>query len=330
MNKDFIKDRDGLNDRLLLFMKKNTSIPFTQIKQIKHGVWLLSSSNQSWVLKEFPSKYKLSVQITFSKELKQKGYAQTYSFFPDIFQIDDRIYGLMQYIESNESGSFHYNSEKNIEVALEAIVQFHTATSKIVPSFIEHLPIFKQLAKWEKRLVDYFTFINLHRFNPVYSHLNRLAQYGSWALQQMQEHKSYFHEEPFCIIHGDVASHNFIKGKNGEVYMIDFDLISIAPPQIDFLQFSNRILPSLEWNEDRLFSFEKLRHLQNVRPFLAALVYPTDIFREWIFYSNSQLEVKSKKWNYVKQLTFERYKERLAFYERIINIVENNSFPTSK
>ncbi|MBS4199796.1 phosphotransferase [Bacillus sp. FJAT-49732] len=322
MNKRYLKDRDGLNDRLLLFMKKNTGLPFNHIQQIKHGVWLLSTSHDIWVLKEFPSKYKLSVQIAFTKELKEIGFTKTYSFFPKIFNMEDRIYGLLQYIESSDKSSFQYDSDENIETALDTITYFHTATSKFVPSFIEYIPIFKQLSKWEKRLVDYYTCINLHRFNPAYSHLKRLAQYGSWALQQMNEHMSYFEKKPYCIIHGDVASHNFIKNKNGVLYMIDFDLISIAPPHIDILQFCNRILPSLEWNEERLFHFEKLRHLQHVRPFLAALVYPTDIFREWIFYSNVNIEEQSKKWNYIQKLTFKQYKERQAFYERIMKKIE--------
>ncbi|MCR2820525.1 aminoglycoside phosphotransferase family protein [Lederbergia panacisoli] len=323
MNNQFYKDRDGLNDRLLLFMKKKSGLPFTQIKQIKHGVWLLPSINENWVLKEYLSTFKLSVQIDFTKELKNSGFMKTYSFFPHIFQMDGRIFGLMQYIDSGNFGSFHYDHDENIQSALELLTNFHQSTGMFVDAFKEQLPYFQQRSKWEKRLIDYYTFINLHKFKPLYSHLNRLAQYGVWALQQMNEHVSYFVKKPHCIIHGDVASHNFIKSKDGILCMIDFDLISIAPSHIDLLQFCNRILPSLDWDADRLFSYKLLNNLKSVRPFLAALVYPTDIFREWIFFSTSDVEQQSKKWSYVQRLTFHKYKERLAFYEKIKEKVEN-------
>ncbi|MBS4217023.1 phosphotransferase [Bacillus sp. FJAT-49711] len=302
-------------------MKKKSGIPFTHIRQIKQGVWLLISNNENWVLKEYLSTFKLSVQIDFAKELKNNGFMQTYLFFPHIFQLEGRIFGLMQYIESKNNGAFHYDQDKNIQSALELITNFHQTTATFVDTFKEKLPYFQQRSKWEKRLIDYYTYINIHRFNPVYSHLNRLAQYGVWALEHMNEHVSYFVKKPHCIIHGDVASHNFIKS-NGILYMIDFDLISIAPSHIDLLQFCNRILPLLDWDAERLFSFELLNNLKNERPFLAALVYPTDIFREWIFYSTSNNKEQSKKWSYVQRLTFHKYKERLVFYEKIKDRVE--------
>ncbi|MBS4194811.1 phosphotransferase [Lederbergia citri] len=322
MNRQYFEDRDGFNDRLLLFMKNNAGLPFTNIRQVKHGVWVLSTSYDKWILKEFPSIYKLSIQIDFTKELKKNGFAKTYSFFPSLFQLDDRIFGLIQYIDSNHIGPYQYDNDENIGSALDTIKNFHLTTHRFVESFKEQIPTFKQISKWDKRLIDYYTFINLHRFNPVYSHLKRLAQYGSWALQQMKEQPSYFEKGYQCIIHGDLASHNFIEGKDGTLFLIDFDLISISPAEIDLLQFCNRILPFLKWDEDRLFSFEHLRHLKNVQPFLAALVYPTDIFREWIFFSTKDVEEQSKKWAHVQRLTFHQYKERLAFYEKIIEKVE--------
>ncbi|MFK4997593.1 phosphotransferase [Bacillus sp. N9] len=93
----------------------------------------------------------------------------------------------------------------------------------------------------------------------VFSYTEQCRENREWALEQMKADPSFFQKEPHCIIHGDVAYHNFIRGKDGKLYVIDFDLIRIASAMIDILQFCNRILPSLRWDARQLFSFPRLR-----------------------------------------------------------------------
>ena len=134
-------------------------------------------------------------------------------------------------------------------------------------------------------------------------------------MEQLEGEHRNFLDQPHCIIHGDVAHHNFIRGKDEALYLIDFDLIGIAPSYLDLLQYSNRILPFtqlvlplpyLVTNKFQPHEYEKF--------FLTALVFPTDIFREWNHHVQSGAVWKNKKKAFLEKITIgEITKSRLEF-----------------
>ncbi|MBS4176211.1 phosphotransferase [Lederbergia citrea] len=322
MNKSFIEERDGFDNRLLLFLKKKSGIPFINIKRLKQKVWLLSSTYENWIAKEFSSESKLTIQIAFTKELVDNGFIRTYSFHPQRFIVDNRIFGLIQYIEPVSENNFHYGNDNHISDSLQLLAHFHDTTSKFTSSFKNEIPNFRQIGKWNRRLMDFYYSMNEHKLSPAYSYLQQFSRIGEWALNKLQDDELFFTSKPHCIIHGDLASHNFIKGKDGTLYLIDFDLISIAPSHIDLLQMCNRVLPALNWSSDRLFSLEQIRIYKETRPFLAALVFPTDIFREWNYFANSTAPERQRRWVFLEKLIFGQLKERMEFYRTMIEKVE--------
>ncbi len=90
--------------------------------------------------------------------------------------------------------------------------------------------------------------------------LTELQLWANWSLTGMKKAGSLFTNEPFVILHGDVAHHNFLRDSSGKLHLIDFDLISIGPAFLDYLQYANRILPYLDWSFERLAKFSQIQN----------------------------------------------------------------------
>ncbi|MBS4208975.1 phosphotransferase [Bacillus sp. FJAT-50079] len=321
MNKQMKRRRGGFSSRLLLFIRKEVKLPVTRINKLKQGVWLLSGGTNMWIAKEFPTLSRLELQMAFTAELRDGGFDQSYLFYPYPLLIEERIIGLIQYIERDDTNMFHYRSRQNMNETLLLLEKFHLTTGSFVSAFQNKIQRFDQIAKWENRLTDFQQSIRENEkvfYSPT---LKNIAKIGEWALKRMKADADFFQREPYCIIHGDVAYHNFIRGKDGKLYVIDFDLIRIAPAMIDWLQFCNRILPALRWRPEELLSFPQLRPFVENETFLAALVYPTDIFREWNFFVRHLNERNAR-------LSFERtfkdhYRERMQFYQTTMEKLKN-------
>ncbi|MCJ7839914.1 aminoglycoside phosphotransferase family protein [Lederbergia sp. NSJ-179] len=323
MNRVFLKDeRDGTNHRLLLLLKKYFDLPFIRMQPIKKMVWLLSTKNQHWILKEFSTQANFKKQAAFTEELRKEGFQQTYSIHPKPFILEKRVFGLIDYIESRADSKVDYQQSSQIKEVLVLLEKYHHSTANISKSVKEQIPIFEQIKKWNKRLIDFRHSLPLHTWYPVHSYLNHYAEFGEWALEKMQKHAAFFTKDPHCIIHGDVASHNFIRDKKNQLWIIDFDLIAVAPAHIDYLQLSNRILPYLDWDINRLFSFHPLQSFKNTQPFLAALVYPTDIFREWLHFTRGTSIEQKRKWPMMENLLLNQFKQRMQMSREIMNKID--------
>lgn len=319
--------RDGFNSRLLLYVKRKTGINFRKISPIKKGVWIASSSEESWVIKEFLNPEKLKQQILFTNLLQMHGFKNTYKFHrihetgPCFFE--KKCLGILQLIESDKDTSFNYDSLENRRDSLALLCHFHSVSSKCLPMLKDHLYKSNLLEKWERRLKNFKRNCRTLKESSVYPYLNRYIQLGEFALQSMREHQSYYFKKPHCILHGDLAHHNFIRKIDGSLFIIDFDLIGIGPKEIDILQYCNRILPSIDWSPSRLFSEgEAISQYDKDVPFLAALLYPADIFREWNYFFNYDKKKRKKQWRYLKEVTFHQFEKRMRFSKWILDQIK--------
>ena len=120
-----------------------------------------------------------------------------------------------------------------------------------------------------------------------------------------------------CVLHGDVAHHNFLRDSKGILHLIDFDLISIGPPSLDYLQYANRILPSLDWSFERLAQFSVYEKLVGEKAFLYALAFPADIFREWNRLIREGSYRDQNKYNQVMDLTIGQFYSRKKFIDTL-------------
>lgn len=328
MNLQMNESRDGYQHRLLLFLRKTTKIPFDHIHTIKEGVWFLRAKRRKYILKKFRSDLSLSIQIQLTEALRKHRFKRTYAMYPTPLAYNDDIFGLIQYIPPSIPHPYVYNHNKNIVDALVLLNQFHETTHQLINQFTNKIPTFNQLEKWKKRFARYQQHLLNECPRSISSHLNTFEQLGAWSLKKMDEHEGFFTDQSDYIIHGDVASHNFLKSTNGALYIIDFDLVAISPKHIDLLQMANRILPYLEWDVEKLFRFPFIKEYKSNPTFLAALVYPTDIFREWIHFCLENEKVQTNKWPMMKRMILNQYKARLAFSKQIMSKVEQSNFPS--
>ena len=68
----------------------------------------------------------------------------------------------------------------------------------------------------------------------------------------------------------------------GELYLIDFDLISIGPIMADYLQYANRILPFLNWSLPNLATYKQIQPIFSNRYFCMRLLFQPIFFENGI------------------------------------------------
>ena len=117
---------------------------------------------------------------------------------------------------------------------------------------------------------------------------NMLINYGEIALNNMQS----FNKKDITILHGDVVHHNFLS--NEKTYkIIDFDLAVIGPKEMEDILWMHRVLPSIDYDIYLLLSeFPQLEEV--VLKHKEALMYPNELYREWIYAYALPLERKQK------------------------------------
>ncbi len=135
------------------------------------------------------------------------------------------------------------------------------------------------ILKWKKRLSSFRETSHIFReFNQFHVYKD-IVTWGEKALVLMERFKD---SGLNCsIIHGDVASHNFLKTNHLGIVMIDFDLSAKAPALYDYVQLVQRFLPYVQWSMKELLQHSKIKELSKQRFFLASLLFPSMLMRNW-------------------------------------------------
>lgn len=197
---------------------------------------------------------------------------------------------------------------------MKILEDFHGTTR----NFYEEISVkhFKQLEKWQERFKDFKS--NRHIIKKYVSSnvLQSWINWGEFSLKGLEKYERHLYKEKNCIVHGDVAHHNFFYKNDGVLYLIDFDLISKAPPIIDYLQYCNRIMPDIR-NIQELWSYKQLAKYKNNSAFLYALTFPTDVFREWNRIIREDLFYDQTFVHSVWKLTVEEAPQRFQLYKEI-------------
>lgn len=280
---NYKRDDEYLN-RLFSYFRSQFSEDVIQMIPIRGSVFLLKTVTGQYIMKGYKKNHKLKLHEAFTETLKKEGFTKTYSFLP--YSSDEQIffdgiyYGCIEYLPPSKN-VFSYQNQRNRQDGLDLLEKYHQTTALFAARYRTLLPKGNLIPKWQER---YQLFIRNISFLKHFIHepyLKEMVSWGAWALTGMNSHPIYFQHEPSVILHGDVAHHNFLRHENGELYLIDFDLISIGPPALDYLQYANRILPFMDWSFEKLNNYKQLRRFTNQEPFIYALAYPADIYREW-------------------------------------------------
>ncbi|MBA4537179.1 phosphotransferase [Bacillus aquiflavi] len=313
---------DKTMNRLLSFLKEDIQVE--NVTKIRKNVYFLTISTGEYILKGFKSKRQLKLQDDFTQSLKEAGFSHSYSFIP-LFKeplfVNQLYFGCLEYIKPS-AVPFHYKDEKDRKNGLETIIKFHYATKQLVEKFEERLPSFNLLIKWKERYSQFLLNIQHLKYFIQEDFLYELVRWGDWAINELSKEEIIFPNEQKVILHGDVAHHNFIRDINKELYLIDFDLISVGFPFTDLLQYANRILPFIKWSAFELMAFDQLKKYMKEKAFLYALIFPTDIYREWNRMLKEKTYYDPAKIRHLLQLTIGQFYLRQRFINEIKNMLK--------
>ncbi|MBM7691901.1 thiamine kinase-like enzyme [Peribacillus deserti] len=313
------KGDSAFRARLLAYLA-NYGFEVKKINKIRNNVFMIHTRRRTYFFKGFSSLKKYQTQKALTKLLRQYGFYKTYKFLFDIqpFEHEGYYYGFIEYLKPHRE-EFRFNTRKNRAEGLRLLGELHRATGNIVKDrrFYYAIPRYNQTAKWKQRLEEFESISHIVANYVPEQVIKQAIMWGHWALRGVKEHESHLYKEPAVITHGDVAYHNFLRVHSGEVYLIDWDLISKAPPIIDYLQFANRILPSIKYSYKELWSYTAFRNLKNNPAFVYGLGFPSDIFREWNRLVRENLLGSQAHVHSVWKLTVEGFEKRILFQEHL-------------
>ncbi|WP_433958921.1 phosphotransferase [Cytobacillus horneckiae] len=317
---------DGLyKNRLLSYLKKQFPFMIKKLTPVRKNVFIVDSVKGVFILKGFSSYHRLKLQEAFTSSLIKEGFTKTYSFLnyaiepPLIFE--NIYFGCIEYIEHAEE-NFTYTEHIDRIDGLALLSEYHLVSEKLVQRYMTLIPQFKQLEKWQVRTDQFISHLSLIKYFIEKEILHEFLQWADWALKGMKNEKLFLQQGKRVILHGDVAHHNFLRGKNGVLYLLDFDLISIGNQQVDYLQYANRILPAINWSFAELEKMPNIKPLLSEKGFLYALAYPTDIFREWNRAVRQKIYVNPMLMRKLLNMTIDQYQSRKRFIEKIKKEIE--------
>ena len=310
----YVNSDSGINARI----RKRVNEQGLQLHKIvtkSKDVFIVHTSKKRYVVKGFYSNEKLNAQKKLIKLLKENGFNNTYDFIEKFrsFTYDGTIFVWLKFLHSGEE-KFEFDTNSNRQAGLDLLEKFHGTASH----FYKQISVnyFDQLEKWEERFDDFKRNLPSVQRYVDSKILKEWLDWGEFSLNGLRQYEGDLYKEPNTIVHGDVAHHNFFYTRDGTLNLIDFDLIHKAPPLLDYLQYANRIMPFLQ-NSDELWSYRQLNNYKDNPAFLYALLFPTDIFREWNRIVRERMFKENGYVHSVWKMTVQERKYRMELYNDI-------------
>lgn len=317
-------DDDHFN-RLLSYFQSQFDETIIQLAAIRKSIFFVRTNKNTYILKGYPNNSRLKLQEAFTATLKKEGFTKTYVFVTEPLKeqlcYNGIYFGCIEYIAPNKT-AFTFHSHKNRQEGLDLLEQFHQTTASFETRYRTLLPKGHLMEKWTERLEIFKKNRPVLTYFMHDSYISEMLSWAEWSLTGMEKERMFFQKEPFAILHGDVAHHNFLRDRHGSLHLIDFDLISIGPPAFDYLQYANRILPFMDWSLERLASLKQIRSYLNEDAFLFALAYPADIFREWNRLIREKTYTDQDKLRQVMDLSVHQFYARKKFIGRLQEKIE--------
>jgi hypothetical protein len=314
---------DGFQKRLLFLLTKKLGDRYIRLEKIKEGKWVLHTGHdRRWFLKLYPDNRKFQLQKNCTDLLHQEGFLRVPGYHPlhktDTIEIDGKTAGITEWIETKEF--FTYRSLRERGDALSVLAEFHHYSRKVLEKGnLSSLPKQKLVDKWAVRLEE---FIRNKQKLSVYvppAIIDIYIDIGEKALQGVIRHGF---TEDLCILHGDVAHHNFLRDIHDELFLIDLDLINEGPPEIDLIQFANRVFPSINWSLTNLWRHESLTPYKESNTFLYGILFPSDVFREWNRFFREGPVYQKNVWNYLMGITVHHFHARMVCCRDIQKLIK--------
>lgn len=232
---------------------------------------------------------------------------------------------MSKWINAREA---RYTDKKDVELVAMALAKFHKATEGYIPC--DGVKAANMYGKWidhlSKRCEDIIDFKdNIHRKQNKRMFDKKVLAYSEYFLKcalSAIEHLNKNHymkvaakaEKRHGFCHHDVGGHNFLVGKNNEVFLIDFDDCIIDMPVHDFASFLLRIVRSGQPGIHHIIRlYDEVNHIsrQEYTIMKALMEFPQDFWEIIFRYYNNRV-----KYNW----TEDEYNTRL---DTIISNIDN-------
>jgi hypothetical protein len=307
--------RDDEHHRLFLLVKAEYGLCVKDVMMLKPYVWMIDTDEGKWVLKGYPTFFEAARQLMFISSLKQAGFqaapsVKTTMLRSGIVYFQKAYWMLQAYIPHIKTLAFTDDQDRADGLAL--LREYHSFSQQVLrsPFFTMAIPRYHLYEKWRQRYVFFLSHLSLMKRIIPKNELSFILQCADYCLRHFPRFAHSLATEGITIIHGDVASHNFLRTEQGNVYLIDYDLIAIAPPSIDYLQYASRILPHMQWSLARLEQIPLFQSLLEKPWFLHALIFPADVMRECRFLLRT-----------LTPFTIPHFEHRKQFVQKIIDMV---------
>lgn len=241
------------------------------IRQIKKNVWKWKNENGIFSVKKYPSVEQAEKIRFIHNELQN---VENPFVLPVIFSTQPDFI-IQPWFKGTHAVS--YGSVKDRKEVFSLLTQLHETNKVIAWEDCSDLHTFNLFTKWQNRSLKIKEIAFFIESYIGYNETRQLLLYGEIALRSMVPIKT---KNP-TILHGDVVHHNFLT--NDFTYkMIDFDLAVIGPKEVEYILWIHRVLPEIEYNIHSLLSeFPKLEKI--VRKYKEAIMYPNELYREWLY-----------------------------------------------
>ena len=314
-----MREQEGgsLKDCLFVYLNQH-NIDILEMESIKPKLIKISTNKGMFVAKQFHNHTSLLMQLEFLQKIRTTGFNGTYTFSDEIkpFECKGKSIGFLDYLPKH-SKSFTYNSYSERLEGLSLLTNMHEASTQIINDLKIPKYSFSQVRKWGERLDEFLANRNLlRRLIPDYV-LMEYVRMGEWVLNLLGSIELEDVDEKRVIIHGDLAHHNFFRKEDGELLLIDFDLMAVAPAIVDYLQYANRLLISNNCSLKEILSFPQFKQYRNHSIFLIGLCFPTDIYREWNRICREQLWNSKRRLDSLWEITVVDLPKRLKFFKEL-------------
>ncbi|MFA1822555.1 hypothetical protein ACDX78_20725 [Virgibacillus oceani] len=312
------KLRDEFINRLYSFLLKEGGISISQASRIKsHVLCIKTINNKKYILKKHKNKEILYQQWEFFKAT-DNGVLIPFHPFPNgrgFLTYKDSYYTISPYVEGKK---LNYKFSEDRKAAVATVKKFHRKARNIyIKRPVNKKPFF---IKWYDRLLAFKqteALFNKYGFDYLYRDIVkttgvqlRLLSGFPWdKLERDAKWNGHW-------VHGDVASHNFIKSAQN-TFMIDFDLLHCTTQLYDFIQLGQRFVPHENWEIEELRKYNMVDE-DEIRIWAYAMAVPSDVLREWLHFLNKK---PSGIPDYLKRLDKEWGNRRyfLKSIEKVLN-----------
>lgn len=262
-------------------------MPVIKVEKYRKN-WLIQTKLGKWIAKRLWDRRQIRWWSLVDQELRQRGFTAMPAMISDY-----KRWVITPYIPGR---TCQYSSIEEVKQTITVLAQFHKTGQKLqTPSRQASFLFFHRLYE---RLQQFYHLVK--RAGSISGPLGEILQNeGVWWYQMGEQVWRQAVASPLyewtlrdarnrCLAHRDLASHNWLIGEDGQVWLIDFDTADYDLQLGDVWQMLTRVFTMNQWNEqvcaETIRQYERIRPLEKKEKQMLALLlhYPNELYRETI------------------------------------------------